>query len=149
VTIPHVYLAYHVNLDGTAEANYHLQVTDNESAIKEARQYLANHENIEVWNRSRSVARLTAMTLFGRLNQSYPRNSPQRVQSHLSTWPSMICCCSVLVRHATRSPAPWKERGAEGGRPRVERKEPPGQQAPSSCRTVGLITGRAASAARF
>jgi hypothetical protein len=58
VTIPHVYIAYHVNLDGTTEANYHLQATDDESAIKEARQYLASHESIEIWNGSRSVARL-------------------------------------------------------------------------------------------
>jgi hypothetical protein len=59
LTIPRVYVAYHVNLDGTAEANYHLVATDDESAVREARQYLAEHESIEVWNGSRSVARLT------------------------------------------------------------------------------------------
>jgi len=52
-------MAYHVNLHGEATANYHLVATDDESAVKEARQYLSNHESIEVWNGSRSVARLT------------------------------------------------------------------------------------------
>jgi len=34
LTIPRVYVAYHVNLDGTAEANYHLLATDYESVSK-------------------------------------------------------------------------------------------------------------------
>jgi hypothetical protein len=54
-----VYVAYDVSLDGTAEANTTTLATDDESAVKEARQYLADHETIEVWNGSRSVARLT------------------------------------------------------------------------------------------
>jgi hypothetical protein len=39
LTIARVYVAYDVSLDGTAEANTTTLATDDESAVKEARQY--------------------------------------------------------------------------------------------------------------
>ena len=56
--MPHVYIAYHVDPSGVATANYKLAATDDDAAYKEAQQYLANHESIEVWNGSRLVVRL-------------------------------------------------------------------------------------------
>jgi hypothetical protein len=57
--MPKVYIAYHIDHSGVAQAKYHLVASEDGSAVQEARKYLANHESIEVWNGSRRVAHLT------------------------------------------------------------------------------------------
>jgi len=53
------FIAYAVDISGTALARYDLATTDEQAAEQEARQYLERHQVIEVWpNDHRRVARL-------------------------------------------------------------------------------------------
>lgn len=52
------YIAYYVDLYGNARASYELNVTDDATAICEARNYLKLHPSIEVWQGARWIARL-------------------------------------------------------------------------------------------
>ena len=53
------FIAYAVDISGTAMAHYDLATTDEQAAEQEARQYLERHQVIEVWsNDHRRVARL-------------------------------------------------------------------------------------------
>ena len=57
--MPRVYIAYYIDPSGVTKAHYNLTASNDESAVKEAQQYLDRHQSIEVWNGSRRVARLT------------------------------------------------------------------------------------------
>ena len=53
------FVAFAVDINGTALARYDLTATDRESAEQEARQYLERHQVIEVWSDDhRRVARI-------------------------------------------------------------------------------------------
>jgi hypothetical protein len=53
------FTAFAVDINGTALARYDLAATEKESAEREARQYLEQHQVIEVWSHDhRRVARI-------------------------------------------------------------------------------------------
>ncbi|HWI68551.1 MAG TPA: hypothetical protein VNS88_09240 [Nitrospiraceae bacterium] len=53
------YFAYHVSLQGVANASYELHAADDEAAKVEAKYFLKFHPSIEVWQGARWIARFT------------------------------------------------------------------------------------------
>jgi hypothetical protein len=52
------FVAFAVDVTGTALAGYDLVATEKEAAEQEARQHLEQHQLIEVWSDHRRVARI-------------------------------------------------------------------------------------------
>jgi hypothetical protein len=53
------YFAYHVDVHGVARASYELQGIEDATAVSHARYLLRFHPSLEIWQRARSVARLS------------------------------------------------------------------------------------------
>lgn len=53
------FIAFAVDIYGVAKARYDLAATTVEEASKEAREFLASHESLEVWQGARLVGRVT------------------------------------------------------------------------------------------